>query len=273
MSEPLPDLICSFYKQMQYAPYVFRGWAENREDFGAIYIVNDDLWTFKEQQALKALAAKHDLFVELLEHRRPDGRWHGAGMSFNQGIAASDAEYFMLTSFDIVLPPDSVSLMREEAGPERIVIGLVHAIDEGVNIDDYPDFPIARRDLYEPIVAEIHAGVRKPYGSLLFRNGHLLGHKPTHQMIGGFDEGYCPLGYGLEDCDYGIRMMTEFDRETAVVYAHSEALHFAGEPGIKRADRQPDVGVYKRLNRAWLKYRQKYGEKLTLLGPVKKETE
>jgi hypothetical protein len=253
------DVVCCYYNQLRNAEVVFRGWNANRDSIGTIFIVNDDMWAIHEEEHLFALARKHNLKVRFLEHPRPEGKWHGVGKSFNQGIQASESEYIFLTAFDQVLPLEAIQVSAEVAAPERVVLGEIHSIGLDPLPEDYPCYLMMRQDPYTALIEKIEAGELKIYDCMVFHNGHMLLHKPTHERIGGFNELYCAIGYGLEDIDYCFKMLTEFDRETAVVYNGSYSYSISlPEPGIKDPKKYPSPAAYVVLNRTYTKYLDAY---------------
>ena len=69
----------------------------------------------------------------------------------------------------------------------------------------------------------------------VWRNGHNLIHRDSHNKIGRFDERFVEWGYGLEDQDYCIRWLLRFGRNS-IVWSESSSWHFAGDTPSALAD-------------------------------------
>lgn len=179
------DVVITFYRKYAQWQLVAYGLGTNSAHIKRVIVVNDEPWADKPSLP--------DFKVSYLDHEH-DG--FGAARCFNQGAAAVDTEYFLHIDADMLLEPGSIAKNLDYAEPTMLIGGLIHDTAYDPATIDPSNPPKLREDWRLAKPAEQWAKVR---------NGHLLVHKPTHDVIGGHDEGY--IGYGLIDYDYGARWM------------------------------------------------------------------
>lgn len=249
------DIICCYYRQIQYLPFFAWGIEQNKDEIERVIIVNDEPW---DDDEIVKIMDTLPVPVTLLDHDHAGEGTHGVARCFNQGLSRATTDYAFLTSFDQILTPGTLLDILDLASPSRMVLGRVDSISSSTKLEDLPDPTIIRKDMYDSHILKLRANPGMVcIGS--WRNGHTLVDVDAHFEIGGFDERFVRWGYGLEDQDYAIRWLLEFGRHS-IVWGDSSSWHFAGDkPSAtdpKKAEWNPEAVkiVNDNLNRLYTKH-------------------
>ncbi len=232
------DVIACFYRQEEYADLFWAGLKPNLKHVENVYLVNDEE-TWGADFNSHAIAPPGPFW--LLQHPHVG---HGVSISFNQAMRVSQADYVFLMSFDQILAPDCLSKILDFAHPDYMVIGAVHTISKSTTIHDLPHPPILRKDyLLKRIQGFKESGRQWSYG----RNGHTLLHRETALAIGGFDEEFARIGYGLEDFEFAARF-AQAKGVNNILWGPSHSYHFGDEePSRANPDKQEKPAALTKL--------------------------
>jgi len=208
------DIIASYYNQWAYSPFFEWGIKQNADHIGKVFVVSDG--PFRKQDYVQSVLPE----AVLLEH---DKFPHGVGPSLNQGIAASTADYVFTMSYDQILTPGLLERMFSHAGAHKLVIGSVDSISDETLLDDLPHPTVTRRDTITQRASFFNDTLRS---WVYARNGCTLINRETFNALGGFDQRYAEIGYGLEDLDYGARLCTKYSLKS-IILSQARTWHFS----------------------------------------------
>jgi hypothetical protein len=258
------DVVACYHDQLKYTPFFSWGMRENLDSINRIFIVCDGLWDAHEREYIETHFPKGK--CELLWHKKFA---HGVGPSFNQAARESSADYLYLMSFDQILPPGHLEKMLKQASPECLTIGHVDSIDEDTLLSDLPP-TVTRKDNITAKARNYRAMVR-PW--CYARNGCTIVHRETFRTLGGFDESFASIGYGLEDLEFGVRFCRRYGLDS-IVLSPARSWHFSSEAPTfeERHKKMPKPEAFALLALALGKlYNRKYvlfAEKMTARDAV-----
>lgn len=209
------DLLAVYYHQMAAIPFFRWGLDQNRDSFRKLILLSDARWEEGEEVRLRELL--EGIPTIFIDTERPDNpRWHGVGKLYNLGIQECTEDFAFFTSVGQILAEDCLSIAEDDAAQNLMVLGMVHTIAVDTRADELAAPRVIKKDCYLEKFETCWANPDKMVEYMIWRNGHTLVHVPTYRELGGFDENYCALGYGMEDYDLGIRWLTKFGRRSIV---------------------------------------------------------
>lgn len=211
------DVVIAYYRQAQHWPKVLWGLRRNAHFIKHVYMVNDERWSDED---LKLITEPDGVFVNDLSITFLDHEHAGFGVckSYNQGIAASDTEFVMVSSADVVFPPRLLAQKLLFARPNVIVAGPCTHVEE----DSEPSAPkIIREDRFAQLRFNPDS---RPWQYV--RGVNRLIHRQAHLDIGGFDERFNEFNY--EDYDHTARWVAKYGM-SSVMYCDVPVYHL-GDP-------------------------------------------
>lgn len=228
------DITVCFYRQAHRAPFFWWGIEANKEHINRVFVVNDEPGSLD-------LGAPEGINVTYLSHPHEG---HGVGRCYNEGAALSTTDYILFLAFDVILAPGAVRKMLALANPDTMVLAPLDNISEYTTLTSLPHPEVVLSDMEDRLgLWDRHHKQARVF--LSARNGYTLVDRRAHNLLGGFDQEYCKLGYGLEDYDYGLRWVDEFGYDKIVRATSARSWHFA-----KLEDRkQPAQGCEERFSR------------------------
>jgi len=155
---------------------------------------------------------------------------HGVAASFNQALRQVMTEFVYTTSFGQIMAPGCLESLIGVARPGLLAMGRVYTILPDSRIDE---FPTPRIVSAEDTLRDIPVLQQARRQWKLGRNGNTLIHVPSHERLGGFDERFGEIGYGLEDTEYAARWLDEFGWDS-LAFVPAGSWHFGDTPKEKR---------------------------------------
>jgi hypothetical protein len=247
------DVIVVYYRTMAAKwPVCVDGLRENLDRINRIVVVNDEPWDSDTLDTLRGYAADLPI-THWLDHPRPEGPWHGVGVSINQGMRLCTERYVLQTQAQQRLAPNYLQAHLRYAEPKTLLLAPVH------QIHPWPDGPVVKSDFYLPLLEQSIALNRRWRTA---RNAATLVDREFHWQVGGQDEVYASLGYGNEDYDFGMRWLLAggdivWNLDT---YSHAE---FDPRPPRERTDKAVSPANWQRLILRGLEF---YGGRLELFA-------
>jgi GT2 family glycosyltransferase len=225
------DVVISYYRQRDFWPFVAWGLQQNAAHINRVLLVNDEPWDW--EPALEGLP------LVLLDHAH-DG--FGMTRSYNQGANAAETERILFSQGDLILTPDFLAKLL----PRSYVWSLIYPYVQ------YIEIPSKLSSRWEPSFLSkdwrSNAGVvdemrQKHRMFILGKGACFLVERAKYLALGGFDEGYAPLGPNSEDHDFAARWISAHGQDTLYI-GGGEAWHLGDPPRERSLHKQARMPAY-----------------------------
>jgi hypothetical protein len=214
------DLTVTFYRQEWAWPLVAYGLEQNFEHINRVILVNDEEWNTSTVSPIMDLWKRSYPPLVMLSHTHND---FGSHRCIYQGIEASETEYVAHIDGDIVLAPDSLARMFDDAAPEVLLCGLSHDVPKATKLADLPhphaprnDFRFEAKHLKMPVIVQKMCMARDLY---------LVHRREDYFAIGGHTVAW--PGYGYLDYDVAMRWMMRFGKDS-IRFGDGDSYHLGG---------------------------------------------
>ncbi len=239
------DVIVVYYNHLVYWAECVRGLKVNAERIRKVYVVTDGPFD------LDALASMQDEVVKQ-GFEPTDFEWidfdkklvHGAGRGLNEAQRKACTKYVLQTTARQRLEPGYVAKLLSHAKPQAMVLAPIH------NISPWPDGPVVKMD-YQ--LESLDWAINADRVWKCARNGGTLLDREFSLQLGGYEEQFGEIGYGLEDYEFALRWLYAGGTISWEVETYS-VQEIDRRPVAERTEKHVKPEIFHLLNPAGVQY-------------------